>query len=153
MSHKYYEDVLTITRQDQSETSKMNIFRTPAARAIKSLDRSLFSKRLPTTAAAVSDNKLLSKYRKSLEKTKEIFLLDRYSPVAPHPDPALASKGQKCFVLRPEFQASGELNESLLQIMLPTKAIDSSRNMEHHDKGRSGSRGTQTHSIRSANRL
>lgn len=86
----------------------MNLFRAPAALAIKTLDRSLFSKTLPATAALVRENKLLSKYRKDLEKTRELFLLERFSPIASHPDPSLAKEGRKCLILKPEIQATCE---------------------------------------------
>ncbi|EHK45210.1 hypothetical protein TRIATDRAFT_318735 [Trichoderma atroviride IMI 206040] len=83
----------------------MNLFRAPAAaRAAKTLDRSLFSRTLPTAAASLKDNKLISKYRKQLEKTKEIFALDRFDVCAADPDAALAARGKKCLVLKPHIK-------------------------------------------------
>jgi tRNA (guanine37-N1)-methyltransferase len=84
------------------------LFRAPAARGIKKLDTSLFSKVLPTTAASVRDNKLLSSYRKSLEKHNELLRLRTVSPIVDDTNPA-ASKGQKCLILAAELKRSGEL--------------------------------------------
>ncbi|PHH78775.1 hypothetical protein CDD82_2870 [Ophiocordyceps australis] len=86
---------------------EMNLFRAPAgARAAKVLDRSLFSRTLPTAAASVRDNRLISKYRKQLEKTKELLLVERLSPVVVDPDPVLASQGRKCLILKPNVMAT-----------------------------------------------
>ncbi|KAG5990482.1 tRNA(m(1)G37)methyltransferase [Claviceps pusilla] len=86
---------------------EMNLFRAhSAARALKTLDRSLFLRRLPTSAACIRENKLISKYRKQLEKTKEILLLDKFDPIAADPDAALAAQGLKCLILRPNLKAS-----------------------------------------------
>ncbi|KAL2207246.1 guanine-N(1)--methyltransferase [Sarocladium strictum] len=81
------------------------LFRAPAARGIKKLDTSLFSKVLPTTAASVRDNKLLSSYRKSLEKHNELLRLRTVSPIVDDTNPA-ASKGQKCLILAAELKRS-----------------------------------------------
>lgn len=89
----------------------MNLFRAPAAaRAAKTLDRSLFSRTLPTAAASLRDNKLISKYRKQLEKSKEIFALDRFDVCAADPDAALAAQGKKCLVLKPHIKPDGMYN-------------------------------------------
>lgn len=85
----------------------MNLFKAPGALAMKTLDRSIFSKTLPVTAALVRDNKLLSKYRKDLEKTREILQLEKLSPVMPASDPSLAKQGRKCLLLSPNVEASG----------------------------------------------
>ncbi|KAK2592320.1 tRNA(m(1)G37)methyltransferase [Conoideocrella luteorostrata] len=86
---------------------EMNLFRAPAAaRALKTLDRALFSRSLPTSAACVRENKLISKYRKQLEKTREVFLLDKFDPIAADPDGALAAQGKKCLILKPEVKAA-----------------------------------------------
>lgn len=87
----------------------MNLFRAPAARAAKTLDRSLFSNTLQAAAASIKEPRLISKYRKELEKTQEVLFLERFSPIIPDPDPALASKGNKCLVLAPQVKAAGEL--------------------------------------------
>ncbi|KAK5987583.1 tRNA (guanine(37)-N1)-methyltransferase [Cladobotryum mycophilum] len=95
----------------------MNLFRAPAAaRAAKTLDRSLFSRTLPAAAASVRENKLISKYRKQLEKTKEVFSLDKFDLVAADPDPALAAQGKKCLVLKPHVKPDApETWSSVLQ--------------------------------------
>ncbi|OAA64997.1 tRNA transferase Trm5/Tyw2 [Cordyceps fumosorosea ARSEF 2679] len=79
----------------------MNLFRAPAAaRAAKTLDRTLFARVVPSAAVSVRENKMLSKYRKELELTKELFTLPNYQQVAPDPDPALAAQGKKCLILQ-----------------------------------------------------
>lgn len=86
----------------------MNLFRAPAAaRALKTLDRSLFLRSLPTSAACVKENKFISKYRKQLEKTREILLLEKFDPIAADPDSSLAAQGRKCLILNPRLKASG----------------------------------------------
>lgn len=86
----------------------MSLFRAPAAaRAAKTLDRTLFSRTLPTTAASVTANKLISKYRKQLEKTKEVLLLDKFDPIAADPNPSFAAQGRKCLILKPSVKLSG----------------------------------------------
>ncbi|KAM3444548.1 hypothetical protein NHJ13734_001362 [Beauveria thailandica] len=87
--------------EDASPAADMNLFRAPAAaRAAKTLDRTLFARTIPSAAASVRENKLLSEYRKELELTKELFVLQGFQQVAPDPDPALAAKGNKCLVLK-----------------------------------------------------
>ncbi|KND90293.1 tRNA (guanine(37)-N1)-methyltransferase [Tolypocladium ophioglossoides CBS 100239] len=81
---------------------EMNLFRAPAAaRAAKSLNRALFARTLPTAAACVRDNRLIAKYRKQLEKTREVLLLDKFDPIAA--DPA-GQQGGKCLVLKPDVK-------------------------------------------------
>jgi tRNA (guanine37-N1)-methyltransferase len=86
----------------------MNIFRAPAARAAKTLDRALFANTLKATAISISDNRLISKYRKALEKTNEMLFLDKFSPIVADPDPSLAAQGKKCLVLSPQVKPSCE---------------------------------------------
>lgn len=84
-----------------------NLFKAPAAaRAAKTLDRAIFAKTLPTFAVSVRENKLISKYRKQLEKTNELLALDRFDVITPNPDPALAAEGRKCLILAPSIKAS-----------------------------------------------
>lgn len=92
----------------------MNLFRAPAAaRAAKTLDRALFAHVVPAAAVSVRENKLLSKYRKQLEATKELFILQNFQQVAPDPDPALAAKDNKCLVLKTSVKPQGrELSNS-----------------------------------------
>lgn len=95
----------------------MKLFRAPvAARAATTLDRSLFSRSLPTTTASVRDNRLISKYRKQLAGTKELLLLDRFDPIIVDPDPQLAAQGKKCFILQPAVRPTDpETWSSVLQ--------------------------------------
>ncbi|KPM39928.1 tRNA (guanine(37)-N1)-methyltransferase [Neonectria ditissima] len=93
----------------------MNLFRAPAAaRAAKTLDRALFARTLNAAAASVRENKLLSKYRKELEKTNEILFLDKFNPILPDPDPTLASQGKKCLVLAPQIKPSFDVLRAIL---------------------------------------
>ena len=80
----------------------------PAARAAKTLDRSVFAKTLNAAAASISENRLLSKYRKELEKTQEVLFMERFNPILPDPDPSLASQGRKCIVLSPQIKPACE---------------------------------------------
>lgn len=89
----------------------MNLFKPPAAaRAAKTLDRALFSRTLPTVAASVRENKLISKYRMELGKTREVLLVEKFDPIAADPDEALAAQGKKCLILRPDLKISGMLS-------------------------------------------
>ncbi|KAL2178698.1 Met-10+ like-protein-domain-containing protein [Thermothelomyces heterothallicus CBS 202.75] len=84
----------------------MVIFRCPIVRSgTAALNRALFSKTIPIAAAALHDNKSISKYRKLLEASREILHAERISPIAPHPDQALANKGRKCLLLNPNVKA------------------------------------------------
>jgi tRNA (guanine37-N1)-methyltransferase len=85
------------------------LFRAPLARGIKQLDKSLFTRILATSAASVSDNRLLSKYRKTLEKSGEILRIKPVSPVAPDPNPSVAAIGQKCLLLKPDVNRHSKL--------------------------------------------
>lgn len=99
----------TDTQKSQPPDSDMNFFRAPAAaRMAKILDRSLFTNTLQAALACPRDNKLLSKYRKELEKTGEVLLLHRLDYVKPNPDPAQAALGKKALVLQPKVNADGE---------------------------------------------
>lgn len=83
-----------------------DLFRPPVLRPFSgALDRSLFSRTIPLAAATISDNKHISRLRRDLAKSKEILEVERISPIAPHPDSALASKGTKCLLLNPATQA------------------------------------------------
>ena len=86
-----------------------SLFRAPAVRGIKVLDRSLFSKKLPTTAAMVKDNRNIAKYRKELQKSRDLLLLPHLNGIIAHPDPAIAQKGTKCIILSPEVNTSSKL--------------------------------------------
>lgn len=87
-----------------------SLFRPPAAaRAATTLDRSLFHRTLPSTAAVVRDNKLLSRYRKDLEHTRDLLNIEKFRPIASHPDPVLAGQGQKCLILDPSIKLSSRL--------------------------------------------
>ena len=97
-------------KQKNSQLRDMNLFKAPAARAAKTLDRSVFAKTLNAAAASISENRLLSKYRKELEKTQEVLFMERFNPILPDPDPSLASQGRKCIVLSPQIKPACELS-------------------------------------------
>ena len=86
----------------------MAVFRPPAVRSgANALNRALFSRRVNIAAAAVNDCRLISKYRKALADSRELLHAERISPIAPHPDRALADKGYRCFLLHPDVQPQG----------------------------------------------
>jgi tRNA (guanine37-N1)-methyltransferase len=85
----------------------MRLFRPAAIRSFSGvLDRSLFSKTIPLAAATVNSNQNIARYRRDLEKSKEILIAERVSSIAPHPDAALASQGKKCLLLNPSVKAA-----------------------------------------------
>ena len=102
------------SHSNSNDADMANLFKAPAARAIKSLERSLFSKTLPTAAALVKDNRLLSRYRKDLERADELLHLAKLSPIAQY----AGQKDRKCFLLKPRVQVedastwSGVLREA-----------------------------------------
>ncbi|KAL3306755.1 tRNA (guanine(37)-N1)-methyltransferase [Colletotrichum asianum] len=79
------------------DSDEMISFRVPLASAATSLDRSLFSKTVKLAAATVKDNRNISKYRKQLEKSKELLDLDRLDSCRSDP----VNIGLKCLLLRP----------------------------------------------------
>ncbi|KAK4905951.1 hypothetical protein LTR28_000682, partial [Elasticomyces elasticus] len=80
------------------------MFRPPINRAMRTLDRSFFQKRIPISAARVHDPKNISKCRKELEHSREILQLERLSNVQPDPSERLVKAGGKCVLLRPEVR-------------------------------------------------
>lgn len=78
----------------------MQLFRPPVVRSAAGvLDRALFSKTVRLAAAAIQDKTQIAKWRKSLEKGKEMLVVDRLQAIRPHPDPTMAAKGLKCLLL------------------------------------------------------
>ncbi|GJC83936.1 tRNA (guanine(37)-N1)-methyltransferase [Colletotrichum liriopes] len=84
-----------------NQDSAMINLRAPLARAATILDRSLFSKKLELAAATVKDPRNISKYRKELEKSKELLRLDRLDSCRNDPK----APGLKCLLLRPGVKA------------------------------------------------
>ncbi|KAI0125885.1 Met-10+ like-protein-domain-containing protein [Xylariales sp. AK1849] len=70
------------------------------------IDRSAFSKTIPLAAATVTENQHIFRYRRDLEKSKEILSVDRIAPIAPHPSADLAAQGKKCLLLAPSVKPS-----------------------------------------------
>lgn len=95
---------------EQGDGKTNMVFRPPIVRSgANALNRALFSKRVNLAAAAVNDNRSLSKYRKALQSSRELLLAGGISPITAHPDLALASQGRKCLLLHPDVKAEGEL--------------------------------------------
>lgn len=83
----------------------MNVFFwAPAARGMTKLDKSLFSRVLPAAVASVSDNTLISKYRKLLIASDELLRLPRFRTIIP--DPHEPNTDRRALVLRPGFDHS-----------------------------------------------
>ncbi|KAK6609307.1 tRNA methyltransferase trm5 [Botrytis cinerea] len=90
----------TITSNDQ-----MSLFRPPVVRSAAGvLDRALFSKTISISAARLMNNKIISKCRSQLTKSKEMLLEDRVAPIRSDPDPEFAAKGGKCLLLNPKVK-------------------------------------------------
>jgi tRNA (guanine37-N1)-methyltransferase len=83
----------------------MVVFRCPIVRSgTAALNRALFNKPIAIAAAALKDNKFISKYRKTFETGREILYADRISPIRSHPDKELAKQGRKCLLLNPSVK-------------------------------------------------
>ena len=95
--------------QDRDLTSDtMSLFRPPIVRSASAvLDRSLFAKTIPITAARISNLKDTSRCRAKLDKSRELLQLERLANIRQDPDPDLASRGGKCFLLKPEVKPEG----------------------------------------------
>jgi len=78
--------------------------RPPIDRAMRTLDRAFFKKRIPISAARITSNNLISKCRGELEKSKDMLMMERMSTV--RADPEAASSG-KCILLKPEIKFNG----------------------------------------------
>lgn len=83
------------------------MFRPPINRAMRHLDRKLFEKRFPLTAAMVQDNTQISTIIGELHKSKDLLRLERISSVKPVPAETPAAANQKCVLLKPEIRISG----------------------------------------------
>ncbi|KAF2634931.1 guanine(37)-N1-methyltransferase [Massarina eburnea CBS 473.64] len=79
-----------------------DMFAPPVNRAMKVLDRSFFTKTVPTSVARIFSPKDISRCRKALDRSRETLIRPRIQPVQLDPDPERARDGLKCLVLRPE---------------------------------------------------
>lgn len=68
------------------------------------VDKSLFNRVVKTAAAVPRENKLLAKYTKVLDKTKEVFRHEKTRPIVPHPDESRAGKGERVLILDPKVK-------------------------------------------------
>ena len=87
--------------------SNLTMFRPPAARGMGTLDRSFFQTKVPLKAARVVDNKLISSIRQKLVQSNDLLRDLRCHIIRPDPDLDRAKLGLRCFLLRPELQATG----------------------------------------------
>src|SRR2546423_8538148 len=91
-----------------------DMFRPPVNRAMRTLDASFFQKRIPLSAARVSNNRDIAPCRKALEKSKEALILERLQNVRPDPEAERAGeRGRKCILLRPEVKHDGMTRDSI----------------------------------------
>ena len=79
----------------------------PVNRAMRVLDRSFFTRTVPTSAARVFNPKDISRCRSELLKTSELLNMERIAPVKPDPSEERAQAGGKCIVLQPKVVANG----------------------------------------------
>lgn len=94
---------VTLTKRE------MTVFRPPIIRSgANALNRALFLKKVTIAAAAVNDNRNISKWRKGLSAARKLIYAERISPIASHPDKALAAQGRKCLLLDVGVKAEGE---------------------------------------------
>lgn len=88
---------------------EMSIFRPPIVRnAGATLNRALFAKTVDISAARVNNPRNIARFRKQLEKEKDILLADRLPSVKDDPDDTLAAQGRKCLLLRPGIKPDGQ---------------------------------------------
>ncbi|KAI9766564.1 MAG: tRNA(m(1)G37)methyltransferase [Candelina submexicana] len=99
--------------------SSPNMFRPPINRTMRVLDRSFFRKTLPLSAARVNGNKMISKCRAELERSKDLLRMARIGSVQPDPDTDMASWGRKCLLLKPEvrYEDSSTWSPKLLELV------------------------------------
>lgn len=101
-------DIGTIQLQSSDPIDLMSLFKPPIHRSATAvLDRALFTKTIPISAARVTNNKLISKCRGHLEKSQELLSTERVTTVRPDPDVSLAAKGIKCLLLKPQVKPNG----------------------------------------------
>ncbi|CAK1354420.1 tRNA (guanine(37)-N1)-methyltransferase [Cercospora beticola] len=79
-----------------------DMWRPPANRLMRTLDRSAFQRNVDLKAARVFENKNIFSVRTALEKSKDALAKERLGSVHPDPDPSRAQSGKKCVLLRPE---------------------------------------------------
>ena len=91
--------------------SSGDMFRPPACRAMRPLDRAFFQKRIPICAARVLDNKSISRCRSELLRSQDLLKVDRVSNV--RADPFEGVSGRRCLLLKPEIKEQGEHERQL----------------------------------------
>jgi tRNA (guanine37-N1)-methyltransferase len=102
----------------------MAFFTPPVHRSAAAvLDRALFSKTIPIAAARVTQNRDIARCRTAFEKSRDLLRLERLTSVRSDPDPAIASKGGRCLLLRPDIQHNGSVFYSVKLYLLMRKKI------------------------------
>jgi len=97
--------------------TSMSIFRPPVIRSAGAiLDRSLFSKTIPISAARIRDNKNISNFREKLRKSGEILVLERIQNVRQDAD-------GKCILLKPEVKHEGRTRTNVMHYSLTKSQI------------------------------
>lgn len=84
------------------------MFAPPSNRSMRILDRSFFRKHIPLSAARISEKKDIGKLQKALERSKDLLTVERIRRIQPDPDPELAAKQGKCFLLSPRIKHDGK---------------------------------------------
>ncbi|KAI5369410.1 Putative tRNA (guanine(37)-N(1))-methyltransferase, SAM-dependent methyltransferase TRM5/TYW2-type [Septoria linicola] len=95
------------------------MWRPPANRLMRTLDRSFFQRTIELKAARVFDNKNIFSVRTALERSKDVLVKERLGSVHPDPGSALAQSGKKCILLRPEsgLESTGTSNTTQQSIV------------------------------------
>ena len=78
---------------------------------MRDLDRSFFSRKIPTTAARVADNKHLARLRTDLERSGTLLQAKRLRAVQPDPDHERRANGGRCLVLETRVKHDGQFVE------------------------------------------
>jgi tRNA (guanine37-N1)-methyltransferase len=78
------------------------VLRNVATAGAKAIDRSLFARKYPISAAKVFDKKNIGKYRTAFEKSQDILRIERVPSVVNDAD------GDKCVLLQPAVKPDDE---------------------------------------------
>ncbi|KAF2460012.1 guanine methyltransferase Trm5, partial [Lineolata rhizophorae] len=92
---------LEMPPQSSSGNDDDTMLRPPLNRGMRALDRSLFRKTVPLSAASIFRNSDISPSRKLLERSKDLFVCPRINTV--HREPVEGS-ARRCLLLRPEIK-------------------------------------------------
>ena len=96
------------TTSSVEESSDIEMLRPPVNQAMRVLDRSLFTRNIPTLAAVISDPSQITHYRNVLQR--DALHMDRIKSVQPVKDGS--GQLQKALILRPGVKRHGEYRRS-----------------------------------------